>query len=74
MYVNVGDASLSMCHTGQAKIFSLTTVGIEPATFGLLVQCSQLSYEGKSVRVCDISELNLVPSISVSFHIAELTS
>ncbi len=25
----------------------------------------QLSYEVKSVRVCDISELSLVPSISV---------
>ncbi len=36
-------------------------------TFGLLVQCSacQPSYEVKPVRVCDISELSLVPSISV---------
>ncbi len=29
----------------------------------------QLSYEVKSVRVCDISELSLVPSISVSFYL-----
>ena len=27
----------------------------------------KLSYEVKSVRVCDISELSLVPSISVCF-------
>ena len=29
----------------------------------------QLSYEVKSVRVCDISELSLVPSISVCFYL-----
>ena len=28
----------------------------------------QLSYEVKLVRVCDISELSLVPSISVCFY------
>ena len=28
----------------------------------------RLSYEVKSVRVCDISELSLVPSISVYFY------
>ena len=42
----------------------LTTVGIEPATF-------QLGYEVKSVRMGGISELNLVPSISVSFYDVE---
>ena len=36
----------------------LTTVGIEPATFEILVQCS-VNWGTKSVRVCDISELSL---------------
>ena len=53
-------------HTGQAWKICLTTVGIEPTTFGILAQCSgQLSYAVWSVRVCDISEQNLVPSISM---------
>ncbi len=30
--------------------------------------CQLMSYEVKSVRVCDISELSLVPSISVSSY------
>ena len=48
--------------TGQ-----VVAVGIKPATFGLPVQCSTnwINYEVKSVRVGDISELSLVPSISV---------
>ena len=43
------------------------TVGIEPMTFGILAQCScsQLSYAVRSVRAFDISELSLVPSISM---------
>jgi hypothetical protein len=40
-------------HTGQAWKISLAVVGIEPTTFGMV----------RSVRVCDISELSLVPSI-----------
>ena len=40
------------------------TVGIEPTTFGILgPMLCQLSYEVRSVRVSDISEQNLVPSI-----------
>ena len=37
----------------------LTTAGIESTTFKML--CQQ-RYAVRSVRVCDISELNLVPS------------
>ena len=36
--------------------------------FASLVLC-QLSYEVKSVRVCDILQLSLVPSISVCFYL-----
>ena len=41
-------------------------MGIESTTFGILAQAMlcQLSYAARSVRVCDISELSLVPSIS----------
>ena len=54
------DISLSMCvHTGQAEKFAkLASVGFRRATFGMLMQRScQLSYEAKSVRMNDISEL-----------------
>ncbi len=37
--VYIGDASLSVSTQGK-RTFCLTTVGIGPATFGLLVQCS----------------------------------
>ena len=47
--------------------FSLTMVGIEPTTYGLLVQCS--SKWVKTVRRFDISELNLPPSISVCLKV-----
>ena len=41
-----------------------TTVGIEPITFGILVQCSaNWATRPSPVRVCGISELSLVPSI-----------
>ena len=49
-------------HTGQGEN-CFTMVGIEPATFGLLVQCSvlyQLSWEVKWVPACNISQLDLV--------------
>ena len=54
---------------------SLTTVGIEPATLGILVIpiLCQLSYEAKSVRVCGISELSLVPSIPMCSMIMTCT-
>ena len=39
MQIYIGDASLSIYTAGKQK-FSLTTVEIEPAIFGLLVQCS----------------------------------
>ena len=45
--------TLSVHPHGASWKVCLTTVGIEPATFGILVQCStnlQLSYEVKSVR------------------------
>ena len=51
----------------------LATVGIEPATFGILVPANALPTElcgqvGSSNRVDDISELSLVPSISCVFY------
>ena len=52
--------------TGWKVKVSLTTVRIKPTTFGILSpMLCQLSYEAKSVRVCGISELSLVPSISI---------
>ena len=44
----------------------MATAGIEPATFGMLVQRSaNYSYAVKLVGVGDILELNLAPSISM---------
>ena len=63
-----------MCASTPGKLKSLPDHGgIEPGNFGLLVQCSaNLSYEVKSVRVDDISELSLVPSFiyksSISYY------
>ena len=55
------DVSLSVYpHRASLKL-CLTTVGIETTTFGILAQCSA----NRVVRVCDISEQNLVPSISM---------
>jgi hypothetical protein len=57
------DVTLSVyTHTGQAWNICLAKVGIEPTTFGVV---AQLSYAVRSVRVCDISEPNLVSSISM---------
>ena len=43
-------------------------VGIEPTTFGILARMlCQLSYAFRSVRVCNISELSLVPSILLDY-------
>ena len=65
----VGDASTSIpqwyIHTGQAKIFPDHGGN---RTRDLWPMLCQLSYEVKSIRVCDISELRIVPSLSVSFH------
>ena len=65
---DVCDVTLSAHpHRASWKVNCLETVGIEPATFGILVHAMlcQLSYAVKSVRVDDISELSVVPSISV---------
>ncbi len=55
-------------HTGQVKIL-LDRGGnrTRDLWFASPVLC-QLSYEVKSVRVCAISLLSLVPSISASFY------
>ena len=53
-------------HTGQAWKIWLATVGIEPTTFGILAQYAlPTELRGQVGSRCDISELSLVPSISV---------
>ena len=60
--IYIGDASLGISSPVKQN-FSLNTVEIEPASFGLLVQCSANSATRSSRFVCDISELSLVLSI-----------
>ena len=44
MKIYICDVVSECVHTGQAEKFAcMTTVGIEPATFGMLVQCSTIS-------------------------------
>ena len=71
---DVCDVTLSVYPHRKAWKICLAAVGIEPTTFGILAQLlRQLSYAVRSVRVCDISELSLVPSISMQSSNHEFT-
>ncbi len=58
----LADVTLSVSTLGKLKN-CLTAVGIEPATFGLRIQCSTKRAAGNGQLACYISQLNLVASI-----------
>ena len=68
MTIYVCDVVSECVHTGQAETFARRGGNRTRDLWDTSPMLYQLSYEVKSVRVRDISELDLVPLISVCFY------